>query len=109
MQTADVRSLKKRIGQLHGRTSYSWNRQEQCSGRKVWHAVPETWIKSERHFWATLNYIHYNPVKHRYVDHWLDWPWSSGKDFLDYVGEREVERIWEQYPIKHYGESWDCF
>jgi putative transposase len=64
-------------------------------------------MKSERHFWATLNYVHHNPVKHRYVKRWVDWPWSSAARYLEEVGREEAERIWSEYPVLDYGKQWD--
>jgi putative transposase len=64
-------------------------------------------MKSERHFWATINYIHHNPVKHGYVQHWQDWPFSSAAAYLESVGRKEAERVWHEYPITEYGKGWD--
>jgi putative transposase len=64
-------------------------------------------IKSHRHFWASVNYIHHNPVKHGYINKWQDWPWSSAAEFLDRVGRSAAEKIWRQFPILDYGKGWD--
>jgi len=64
-------------------------------------------MKSKRHFWATLNYVHHNPVHHGYVQGWQDWPWSSAEEFLAQVGHAEALRIWKQYPLMDYGKKWD--
>lgn len=64
-------------------------------------------IKSKRHFWATLNYVHHNPVHHGYVDRWQDWPWSSAADFIKVVGRPRAVELWLQYPILDYGKKWD--
>ena len=52
----DIKALLAALGMLHGRTSYRWNGEEGCRGRQVWHRPAETAMKSERHFWATLNF-----------------------------------------------------
>ena len=39
-------------------------------------------MKSDGHYLATVNYIHHNPVKHRYTEKWTDWPWSSARDWM---------------------------
>ncbi len=41
--------------------------------RRYWEHV----IRDERDFRQHMNYIHYNPVKHGYVDNPKDWPFSS--------------------------------
>ena len=77
VKTDDIKALRKELGQLHGRSSYNWNKEENERGRKVWFNCFERAIKSHRHFWASVNYIHHNPVRHGYVDKWQEWPWSS--------------------------------
>jgi REP-associated tyrosine transposase len=77
--------------------------------RRPWHSPPH-WnfdraIKSYRHFWATVNYIHNNPVHHSNVDEWRDWPWSSATDFIERVGRVMAEKIWRKYPILDYGKK----
>jgi len=64
-------------------------------------------MKSERHFWTSMNYIHHNPVKHGYVKKWTDWPYSSAAKFLETVGYDEALRIWYEYPLLDYGKNWD--
>jgi putative transposase len=64
-------------------------------------------MKSERHFWASLNYVHHNPVHHGYVKHWQDWPWSDAKVFLEKIGHGKALEIWGNYPILDYGKKWD--
>ncbi|MBS1792194.1 MAG: hypothetical protein JST85_31095 [Acidobacteria bacterium] len=64
-------------------------------------------MKSERHFWASLNYIHYNPVNHEYAERWQEWPFSSAHQFLEDVGRDRVVEIWHSYPVLDYGKDWD--
>jgi putative transposase len=66
-------------------------------------------MKSRRHFWATKNYIHNNPVHHGYVSRWQDWPFSSVHQYLDDVGRDEAVRIWNEYPVLDYGKDWDIY
>ena len=40
-------------------------------------------IRDQDDFYAHINYIHYNPVKHKYVDKPEDWPWPSYHTFLN--------------------------
>ena len=90
----DLHALLVNLGQLHGRTSHKWNGEEDCRRRKVWHRAAETVMKSERHFWATLNYVLHNPVRHGYVGQWQDWPFSSAAQYLADVPREEAERRW---------------
>ncbi len=107
VHTADINELLKALGRLHGRTSFRWNGEEACRGRQVWHRVAETAMKSERHFWATLNYVLHNAVRHGYVARWQDWPYSNAAQYLEEVGREEAVRRWREYPILDYGQDWD--
>jgi putative transposase len=64
-------------------------------------------MKSDRHFWATINYIHHNPVHHGYVRRWQEWPFSSGGSFIKQFGHERAREIWKEYPIDKYGKNWD--
>ena len=74
VETPDVKGLLRELGLLHGRTAHAWNGEEQARGRKVFFRAVERAMRSDRHYWATLNYVHHNPVRHGYVAHWTDWP-----------------------------------
>ena len=99
--------LLSELGKFHGRQSYLWNGEENCRGRKVWYNAVDRYIRSERHFWATMNYIHHNPVHHEYVKHWHEWPFSSSIDFLEKMGKEKAAEIWKKYPLFDYGKGWD--
>jgi putative transposase len=46
--------------------------------RGIWQ--PRYWehtIRGDRDYGAHMDYVHFNPVKHGYVDHAADWPFSS--------------------------------
>jgi putative transposase len=107
IETADNLSLIAAIGQFHGRTSHAWNGEEDSRGRKVFFRAMDKPIQSEGHLWATLNYIHHNPVHHGYVTRWQDWPWSSAADYLQAKGEAEARRVWREYPVLEMGRNWD--
>jgi len=105
--TEDILKTLKRLGRFHGRSSYDWNGEEETRGRKVWCNTLEHAIKSDRHFWATINYIHHNPVHHGYVKRWQDWPFSSATDYLNEFGHDKARKIWKDFPILDYGKEWD--
>ncbi len=46
--------------------------------RRFWEHTIDNEIDLEIH----LDYIHYNPIKHGYVDRVADWPWSSFHRFV---------------------------
>ncbi|MFC7338369.1 transposase [Haloferula chungangensis] len=103
----DLKNMTRTLGQLHGRLSFRWNGEDGTRGRKVWYSVADRAMRGSEHYWATLNYIHHNPVKHGYTDNWLDWPFSSAQDYLNEVGRAEAIKIWKNFPILDYGKGWD--
>jgi putative transposase len=103
----DIATVRLNLGRLHGRYSRAWNLEEGKTGRKVFHGSAETRIKNNDHFFRSLNYVHHNPVKHGLVEKWTDWPWSSAGDYLGTQGEQEAKRIWREYPVDRFGETWD--
>ncbi|HKO99379.1 MAG TPA: transposase [Pyrinomonadaceae bacterium] len=107
VRTERIKELRAALAQFHGRTAFTWNREDNQRGRKVWYNCFERDMKSERHFWATLNYVHNNAVHHGYVKRWEDWPWSSARQYLEKVGRETARRIWLEYPILDYGKKWD--
>lgn len=108
IKSYDINIVLKLMGKLHGRTSFKWNGEDNHRGRKVWFNALEHGIKSERHFWATMNYIHNNPVKHGYVKKWQDWKYSSAVKFIDEVGVDNAKVIWKEYDISKMG-NWDVY
>ncbi len=107
VRCADVKSVIGDLGKLHGKTSFLWNGEEGLRGRQVWHSAADRGIRNDGHFWATVNYIHHNPVKHGYVEKWTDWPFSSAADFLEEVGRERAADIWKSHPVLDYGKGWD--
>ena len=95
------------LGQMHGRLSFYWNGEENSRKRQVWCGATERTMRGERHYWATMNYIHHNAVRHRYVKRWQDWPYGSAVEFLERMERAEVEAIWREYPLLEYGVGWD--
>ncbi len=107
VEVPNIKGLLRELGSLHGRTSHAWNREEGSRGRKIFFRAVERAMRSERHYLATLNYVHHNPVKQGYAACWTDWPWSSAADYLEQTGTEEAKRIWREYPIRDYGKGWD--
>ena len=104
----DVLALLKALGTFHGRLSFQWNGEDQFRGRKVWCNALETGIKSDAHFWATMNYIHNNPVHHGYVVHWQEWVFGSAAGYWEKVGREIAVRYWQDFPVREMGKGWDA-
>ncbi len=109
IRTSKLKEIRKGLGLLHGKTAFVWNGEDKARGRKVWHNCFERKMRSEGHFYASLNYVNHNPVHHGYVQKWEDWAWSSGGEYLERVGRENAIKAWKEYPILDYGKNWDIF
>ncbi len=107
IQAMNISECKNEIGKLHGSTSFLWNKEESKQGRKCWHNSLIKKIESESYLYATINYIHNNPVKHKYVKKWQDWSCSSASSYLDDVGNEYAKKMWLKHPVYDMGENWD--
>ena len=107
LRRVDLAQFRKWIGRLHNEKATQWNREDSTPGRKVWHRFSDRWIRGERHFYASLNYIHGNPVKHGYVADSSAWPWSSLHEYLDQFGREQLVKWWREFPVGDYGKGWD--
>jgi putative transposase len=68
--------------------------------RRFW----EHAIRDEHDYEQHVNYIHYNPVKHGYVRHPTDWPYSSIHRYIK-MGRLPANWACEVDFIKHkFGE-----
>jgi putative transposase len=102
VQTLDQVSAT--LQHLHGSTSRLWNKEDGLTGkRKVWYRFRDRGIRGEGQFYQALNYIHYNPVKHGYVDSPDEWPWSSVHLYYDTRGREWLRDRWMEHRI---GAGW---
>ncbi|MEN6450503.1 MAG: hypothetical protein ABFC96_08435 [Thermoguttaceae bacterium] len=106
-QIEDIKKFSRGIAKLHGRTSFDLNKTDDARGRRVWYRHQDRCMRSEAHFFTTLNYIHNNPVKHGYVEKWTDWPYSSIHWYLQTKGREWLIDAWRTYPVLNYGQKWD--
>jgi len=95
------------LGRVHGRSSRQVNLRDGVIGRQVWYRFSDRKIRSERHYYTTLNYIHYNPVKHGYVRTPLEWACSSVHWYLEHFGIEWLREAWHTCPVRDYGKGWD--
>ena len=109
VRVSDFDQVGKIARLVHGRTARSWNVVDKMQGRKVWYRYTDRAIRSERHYYTTLNYIHYNPVKHGLVASPYGWEPSSLNWYREHQGRDWLRDLWVSYPLKSYGESWDAF
>ena len=91
---------------VHGPTARLWNLEDGLTG-SVWYSFADRAIRSDRHYCTTLNYIHYNPVKHRWARSPYAWAESSVHWYLATMGREWLRELWAQYPLRDYGRGWD--
>jgi len=94
---------------IHGRTSHEWNLEDNLTGkRKVWYRFFDRVVRNETQLNQTLNYIHYNPVKHGYVNDVYDWGCSSLFMYYEEHGKEWFKEHWKKYtPSTDFGKDWD--
>ena len=68
LDVPDISVVSEAIRKAHSRTATKVNYIQEKKGRKVWYRFNDRLIRTERHYWATINYIHYNPIKHELVE-----------------------------------------
>lgn len=108
---AGVKSLEQissTLKRLHNGTSFEWNREDGLTGsRRVWYRFSDRYIRNDQQYYQSLNYIHYNPCKHGYVQDPYEWKWSSLDWYYGTQGREWLCDRWKEYPIKGFGEGWD--
>ncbi len=107
MEAESLRVVSEVLRLLHSRTATAINGRHRQRGRKVWYRFSDRRMRSKRHYFATVNYIHHNPVKHGYTDRMSSWPWSSVHECAETQGEEWLAQIWRAYPVGDYGRGWD--
>ena len=80
------RSLKQFLGKVHMLSAKAVNSRDGCAGRRVWSQYWETRIRYEKSYFARLNYVNSNPVKHRLVAAASQYRWCSAPGFAEVVG-----------------------
>ncbi len=73
----DAQPLQSAIRRLHGQTSREVNRMDGAVGRVVWHNFWDTQLTFEKSYFARLNYVHQNAVKHNLVPLACQYRWCS--------------------------------
>ncbi|HOF88464.1 MAG TPA: transposase [Armatimonadota bacterium] len=104
---ASLSALRIALGKVHNAASSSWNREDDAVGRRVWYRFADRAIRNERHFWATVNYLHANPVRHGLVAACDAWRCSSVHLYLEEHGEAVMLELMRAYPTLDYGKGWD--
>lgn len=107
VQTTEAAQIGGVLKTVHGPTARQWNLEDGTAGRAVWYRYSDRTIRSQRHYMTTLNYIHYNPVKHGWARSVYDWPKSSVHWYLTHFGREWLRDAWRECPLRDYGRGWD--
>ena len=76
-------TLKTMIQRLHSQTARAVNRLDGASGRRVWFQYWDTCLTYEKSYYARLNYVNNNPVKHGLVPVARNYPFCSANWFAN--------------------------
>ncbi|MBU0598315.1 transposase [Patescibacteria group bacterium] len=90
------------VTNIHVNSSRLLNKFDDTTGRKVWWNYWDRYIRDERDFWIHFNYIHHNPVKHRYARDSKDYQFSSYHYWLNKEGKEWLDSCFAEYPIVDY-------
>jgi putative transposase len=108
VEVESLNTISAVFNRVHGITSRMWNREDNLTGnRRTWYRFYDRAIRNENHFYAALNYIHINPLKHSLVSNVIDWPWSSLRIYYDEFGVDWLKRKWSAFPPSGIRESMD--
>lgn len=69
------------IGEVHSRTAIRANEWDHTPGRPVWFQYRDTRLTYEKSYFARLNYVMQNPVRHGIVRLASDYPYCSASWF----------------------------
>ncbi|WP_366755780.1 hypothetical protein [Thioalkalivibrio sp.] len=91
---ADAGSLRPFLRELHSRTAIAINHHDHAGNRRVWHNYWDTRLTYQGAYFARLNYVHQNPVKHGVVPVANQYPWCSAAWFEGTAAPALVQTIY---------------
>jgi putative transposase len=81
----DAQTLRVMIQRLHSETSRKVNEMDSLPGRRVWFQYWDSCLTFEKSYYARLNYVHNNPVKHKIVAVADQYSFCSARWFAKYA------------------------
>lgn len=108
-QIGEAQRISKFFQHVHDGLALAWNQEDNCRGRQVWYRYADRNIQNERHYYTSLNYIHYNPVKHGLVTSPYEHEESSVHWYDANLGREWLRDLWQTYPVRQFGEKWDNY
>jgi putative transposase len=91
--SSDPAALRAMIQALHSRSAIGLNAMNEEHRQRVWYQYWDSCITYERSYFARLNYVHTNPVKHGIVANAGDYPWCSMAWFLRNADENHRRSV----------------
>ena len=93
-RVSESAGLETFLRHLHANTSRELNRRDGIAGRRVWFNYWDTRLTFEKSYFARLNYVHQNAVKHGLVPLANQYPWCSAAWFERTASSAIVETIY---------------
>ena len=96
------KKLGEMLNLIHGKTSFEINKIDNIKGRKIFQNYWDRCVRDEKDFYKYFNYIHHNPVKHKYVKtqkEVLKDQFCSYKQWVEKKGEEWMGDCFATYPI----------
>jgi putative transposase len=90
----DASNLSDMLKTLHANTAEWLNRLDGAPGRQVWFNYWETRLTRQPSYFARLNYVHQNPVKHGLVAVANQYPWCSARWFERVASQATAKAIY---------------
>ncbi len=85
------------MGKIH-RLSAQFIRTQMQAEKPIWWNYWDYCPRNEKDYLIRLNYLFNNPVKHGYVTHFMDYPYSSFHAFLKKQGREFLVQQFKDYP-----------
>jgi putative transposase len=86
------------VREFHALTARTVNRWDSAANRRVWFQYWDTHITYSRSYYARLNYVHRNPVRHGVAKIAENYPWCSAGWFAR-LAEPSFRKTIDSYPI----------
>lgn len=109
LQFKEKQKLGEFIGFINGGSSFDLNSLDNKKGRQVWWNYWDNCIRNEETFYKRFNYIHYNPVKHGYVEKCEDYQFSSYNHYLRQSGQEYIDYIFNKHSVIDFTDKSDNF
>ncbi len=99
------KDLWKFIKNINDNSSRILNEFDGQKGRSVWYQYWDYCVRNKEDFFLHFNYIHHNPIKHKYAgsqDDVLDYKFCSYRQWVKKKGSEWMADCFERYPIKDF-------